>query len=127
MNFALVFLGGGFGSVLRYLVSVGWVRLNGMNQPFMATAIINVTGSLAMGFLVGVLTHLPWVSHQRWRLLLGIGVLGGYTTFSTFSLDAVMLIERKAYGLAAAYLLGSVTLGVLGLMLGLMLARRLVP
>ena len=90
----------------------------------MATAIINVTGSLIMGLLIGYLARLSGVS-DRWRLLLGVGVLGGYTTFSSFSLEAVMMMERKAYGVAAAYIAGSALLGVLGLVLGLSLMRRL--
>jgi fluoride exporter len=125
MNIALVFFGGGFGAVLRYLVNLAWGRLHGMDQPYLATFIINVTGSILMGLLVGGLVHLPGPDNQRWRLLLGVGVLGGYTTFSSFSLEAVLMIERRAYGVAAAYILGSVALGVIGLMLGLMLARKL--
>ena len=124
MNLVLVFLGGGFGAVIRYLVGIGWVRLAGPGQPYMATAIINVTGSLIMGLLIGYLARLSGVS-DRWRLLLGVGVLGGYTTFSSFSLEAVMMMERKAYGVAAAYIAGSALLGVLGLVLGLSLMRRL--
>ena len=124
MNIALVFFGGGLGAVFRYLVGVGWVRLNGPTQPYLATAIINVTGSLLMGLLIGALARTAGVS-DRWRLLFGVGVLGGYTTFSSFSLEAVMMLERKAYGVAAAYICGSVVLGVLGLILGLMIMRRL--
>ncbi len=123
-NILLVFLGGGFGAVLRYLVGVTWVRTMGAERPWMATAIINVTGSLLMGLLIGALARATGAS-DRWRLLLGVGVLGGYTTFSSFSLEAVMMIERKAYGVAAAYILGSVVCGVLGLMLGLFIMRRL--
>ncbi len=124
MNIVLVFLGGGLGAVFRHLVGMGWLRLQGPNQTYLATAIINVTGSLLMGLLIGALARTSGVS-DRWRLLLGVGVLGGYTTFSSFSLEAVMMIERKAYGVAAAYICGSVVLGVLGLILGLMIMRRL--
>lgn len=125
MNIVLVFLGGGFGAVIRYLVGMSWMRVNGPGQPYMATAIINVTGSLIMGLLIGFLARQAGGVSDRWRLLLGVGVLGGYTTFSSFSLEAVMMLERKAYGVAAAYVFGSVILGVLGLILGLMIMRRL--
>jgi len=123
MNLAIVFLGGGFGALLRYLVQTSWTRLNGPNQAYLATAIINVTGSLLMGLLIGFLAKTAGVA-DRWRLLLGVGVLGGYTTFSSFSLEAVMMIERKAYLVAAAYICGSVALGVLGLLTGLWIMRR---
>ena len=125
MNLLLVFLGGGLGAVLRYLVGIGWVRAAGPSQPYMATAIINVTGSLIMGLLIGYLARQVGGVSDRWRLLLGVGVLGGYTTFSTFSLEAVRMIEGRAYGVAAAYILGSVILGVLGLIAGLMIMRKL--
>jgi fluoride exporter len=125
MNIVLVFFGGGLGAVFRYLVGIGWVRLNGPGQPYLATAIINVTGSLLMGLLIGALVRTTGGVNERWRLLFGVGVLGGYTTFSSFSLEAVMMIERKAYGVAAAYICGSVVLGVLGLILGLMIMRRM--
>jgi CrcB protein len=124
MNIAMVFLGGGLGAVLRYLAGIGWVRLNGPSQPYLATALINVTGSLLMGLLIGALVKIPGGVSDRWRLLLGVGVLGGYTTFSSFSLEAVMMIERKTYALAAAYICGSVTFGVLGLLAGLLIMRR---
>jgi CrcB protein len=124
MNLALVFFGGGLGAVLRYLLGAGWVRVMGPSQPWVATAIINVVGSVAMGLLIGTLARNTGVS-DRWRLLLGVGVLGGFTTFSSFSLEAVMMIERRAYGVAAGYSLGSVACGVLGLMLGLFIMRRL--
>lgn len=124
MNLVLVFLGGGLGAVTRYLFGMGWVRIMGPGQPWMATAIINVTGSLLMGLLIGALAKTTGVS-DRWRLLFGVGMLGGYTTFSSFSLEAVMLLERRAYATAAAYVGGSVVLGLLGLMLGLVLMRRL--
>ncbi len=124
MNLLLVFLGGGLGAAARYLVGVGWVRAAGPAQPWMATALINVAGSLLMGLLIGVLARNTGVG-DRWRLLLGVGVLGGFTTFSSFSLEAVMLIEHRAYGIAAAYVGGSVALGLIGLMLGLVIMRRL--
>jgi len=123
MNIVIVFLGGGFGSVCRYLFGVGAVRIAGPAYGPLGTFLINVIGSFLMGVLIGVLARNTGVS-DRWRLALGVGVLGGFTTFSSYSLEAVMMIERKAYGLAGAYVVGSVALGVLGLMLGLTLMRR---
>lgn len=123
MSILIVFLGGGFGAVCRYLFGVGVVRLSGPAQGPLATFMINVLGSFLMGVLIGFLTRTTGAA-DRWRLLLGVGVLGGFTTFSSFSLEAVMMIERKAYALAAVYIVGSVVLGLLGLMVGLMLMRR---
>ena len=124
MNLLVVFLGGGVGAVLRYLVGVGYIRLAGPSQPYMATAIINVLGGLVMGVLVAWLVFRGAANAERWRLLLGVGVLGGFTTFSSFSLETVSMIQRKAYGVAACYVSGSVVLSILALMLGLVLARR---
>ena len=123
MNILIVFLGGGVGAVCRYLFGVGVVRLSNPAQGPLATFMINVLGSFCMGLLIGALARTTGVS-DRWRLLLGVGVLGGFTTFSSFSLEAVMMVERKAYPLAAAYIVGSVALGVLGLVLGFMIMRR---
>ena len=123
MNILIVFAGGGFGAVCRYLFGVGVVGLAGPTRGPLGTFAINVLGSLLMGVLIGALARSTGVS-DRWRLLLGVGVLGGFTTFSSFSLEAVMMIERKAYALAGAYIVGSVVLGVLGLMVGLYLMRR---
>ena len=82
-------------------------------------------GGLLMGVLVGVLALRGGADQERWRLLLGVGVLGGFTTFSSYSLEAALMIERRAYGLAAAYSLASVVLSVGALFLGLILTRRL--
>ena len=126
MNLVLVFLGGGLGAVARYLGGVGFVRAFGPSQPYFATAIINVLGGLLMGALVSWMAFrgAPAGSGERWRLLLGVGVLGGFTTFSSFSLEAVSMLQRKAYGVAALYVGGSVILSILALMLGLVLMRR---
>jgi CrcB protein len=123
MNILIVFLGGGFGAICRYMFGIGVVNLAGPTRGPLATFLINVLGSLLMGVLIGTLARTTGVS-DRWRLLLAVGVLGGFTTFSSFSLEAVMMIERRAYMLAGAYIFGSVALGVLGLMAGLMVMRR---
>jgi CrcB protein len=125
MNVLIVFLGGGLGAVCRYLFGVGVVRLSSPAHGPLATFMINVIGSFLMGLLIGALARLQGGIDDRWRLALGVGVLGGFTTFSSFSLEAVMMIERRAYALAAAYIAGSVCFGLLGLMLGLFIMRRL--
>lgn len=124
MNLVLVFLGGGVGAVFRYLAGVLWMRTAGPAQPFMATAIVNVAGGLLMGCLVGWLALKGAAGAERWRVLLGVGVLGGFTTFSSFALEAVGMLQRKAYLTAGLYIAGSVTLSILALVLGLVLARR---
>lgn len=122
MNYILVFLGGGLGASLRHTVNVGCARACGLNFPY-GTFVINITGSLVMGLIAGYLAFKGEAS-QPWRLFLMTGVLGGYTTFSAFSLDAVTLYERGQGGLAAFYVLGSVVLSIAGLIGGLSLVRH---
>jgi CrcB protein len=123
LNIALVFLGGGFGSVCRYLFGVGWGRL-GIRFAFPPTFAINILGGLLMGLLIGWLALKGGADQQKWRLLIAIGVLGGFTTFSSFSLETVLMIERKDYALAAAYAVGSALFAILAVMLGLFIARK---
>ena len=123
INLALVGAGGAVGAMARYLTGQGVLRLFGPGQPYLATLIVNVAGGLLMGLLIGALA-LRVDGGERWRLLLGVGVLGGFTTFSAFALEAVGMLERRAYGLQAAYVAGSVLLSMLALMMGLTLARR---
>ena len=75
--------------------------------------------------LAAVLAYRGGADQEKWRLLLGVGVLGGFTTFSAYSLEVALMIERKAYAQAAAYSLGSVVLSVAALFAGLILMRRL--
>lgn len=79
---------------------------------------------MLMGLLVGWLAHRGGADQERWRILLGVGVLGGFTTFSSFSLDAARMMETRAYGPALAYILVSVIASVAMVFLGMMLARR---
>jgi CrcB protein len=123
--YLLVFLGAGIGGVLRHILNVVIGRWLGTGFPW-STAIINVTGSIAMGLLVGWLafrSDASWT--QSLRLFAATGILGGYTTFSTFSLETILLIERHEFGAAVAYVGGSVLLGALGLWAGLSLVRSL--
>jgi CrcB protein len=122
-GFAIVFLGGGVGAALRHGVNLLSARLFGTSFPW-HTLIENVTGSLAMGLLAGYFAFKTEPS-QAWRLFLTTGILGGYTTFSAFSLDAVLLYERGQIGLAALYVLASVGLSIAGLFAGLALVRHL--
>ncbi|MFV3076137.1 fluoride efflux transporter CrcB [Niveispirillum fermenti] len=116
-----VAIGGAFGSVARYLTAVGFGRLFGTGFPW-ATVTVNIVGSLVMGLLVGLMAHV-WSPPAEVRAFLTVGVLGGFTTFSTFSLDAAALLQRGDVGLAAAYVLSSVIVGIGGLFAGLYLVR----
>src|SRR5579875_2533670 len=103
--YLIVFAGAGLGGVARHALNSAVPRWFGLQGPW-ATAIINVTGSVAMGLLVGWLAFRAGAAwSQPLRLFLATGVLGGYTTFSTFSLETVLLMERHAYAAAAAYAL----------------------
>ena len=121
MLYLIVFLGAGIGGALRHGVNVGAARLFGYGFPF-GTLIVNVAGSFAMGLLAGYFAFRPGM-HQHVRLFLTTGILGGFTTFSAFSLDAALLIERHSYGAAAGYVLGSVAASVSALFFGLALFR----
>jgi CrcB protein len=120
----LVGAGGAIGAVLRYQAGRWIGMLSGPNAAFpWATFAINVAGSLAMGVLVGWLARHGGADSEAWRLLLAVGVLGGFTTFSSFSLETALLIQRGLVATAAIYASGSVLAGVGGLFLGLMIMR----
>jgi fluoride exporter len=123
MNYLLVFIGGGLGSSLRHTINVVCARYLGTAFPY-HTFIINITGSIVMGLIAGYLAFKGEAS-QPWRLFLMTGILGGYTTFSAFSLDAATLYERGEIWLALFYVLGSVVLSIAGLFAGLALVRHL--
>ena len=114
----LVALGGATGSVLRYAVSTLAVEWLGGRFPW-GTLAVNVVGSAAIGLAGGAGIG------GEWRLLLVTGVLGGFTTFSSFSLETALMIERRAFGQAGIYMTASVILSILALFAGLMLTRRL--
>ncbi|MGZ8363951.1 MAG: fluoride efflux transporter CrcB [Caulobacteraceae bacterium] len=119
----LVFVGGGAGSMTRYLVGQQLLRLAGPDWPW-GTFTVNIVGGMLMGALAGWLAHAGTGAQTKWALLLAVGFLGGFTTFSAFSLETALMIERKAFSGAAAYALASVLLSVGALWLGLMLSRR---
>ena len=122
MGFLIVFVGGGLGAALRHGINFLSARFLGPAFPY-ATLFENVTGSLVMGLLAGYFAFKGDAS-QHWRLFLTTGILGGYTTFSTYSLDAALLYERGELGLAALYVAGSVALSIGGLFAGLALVRN---
>ncbi len=122
MNYLLVFIGGGLGASLRHTVNLVSTRALGTAFPY-HTFIINVTGSTIMGLIAGYLAF-KGEATQHWRLFLMTGILGGYTTFSAFSLDTALLYERGEVGLALLYVLGSLALSIAGLFAGLALVRH---
>jgi CrcB protein len=119
----LVALGGAIGASLRHLVNLGSLRLVGPNYPW-GTMAINIAGSLAMGVFIELLARRFNASNEL-RLFIATGILGGFTTFSAFSLDFAVLWERGAAMPALAYAIISVVGSILALFLGLWLARTL--
>jgi len=109
--------GGAIGAVGRYLVMSGVGRWIGHGFPW-GTLVVNVMGSLAMGILVEVMA-MTWSPSPEVRALLIVGVLGAFTTFSTFSLDVVLLLERGAVLPAALYVAASVVVCIVGLYVGM--------
>lgn len=134
INAFLVMLGGAFGSLARYLLGLAsaewWTHLSWpFNEWPLGTFLANIIGGLVMGLVMGLLfgplKDVIASDHaERWRLLLAVGILGGFTTFSSFSLETVLMLERRAYALAALYVVLSVVLSTAAVMLGLMLTRK---
>ncbi|MGE7370923.1 fluoride efflux transporter CrcB [Neorhizobium sp. NPDC001467] len=121
ISMLLVALGGAAGSVLRYLAGVGAVRLFGPGLPW-GTLFINVAGSLAIGLFVETILR-RFGGSAEMRLLLVTGLCGGFTTFSSFSLDVVGLVERGSLAPALAYVLASVLLSIGATFVGLIIGR----
>jgi camphor resistance protein CrcB len=121
-SFFFVFAGAGLGGALRHAVNLGVARLvpSGLG---MSTLIVNVVGCFLMGIVVEAIA-LKAGAANGWRLFLTTGVLGGFTTFSAFSLETAMLYERGQVGWAALNVLGSVTLSIAALFAGLYLVRH---
>jgi len=120
--FLLVALGGAVGSSLRYGASVLIGRAWAGSFPF-ATLFVNIVGSLAMGLFIGTMARSLPAWQEQARLFIAVGLLGGFTTFSSFSLDTVTLIERGNFGEATLYAALSVAVCLVGLYLGLMITR----
>jgi CrcB protein len=123
MTYLVVFIGGGLGAALRHGVNIGVARLFGTSFPY-GTLSVNVAGCLIMGLLTGYFAFKGDVT-QSWRLFLTTGILGGFTTFSAFSLDVALLYERGEIGLAATYILASVAMSLAAVFAGLALMRSL--
>jgi fluoride exporter len=121
LTYVIVFLGGGLGSAFRHGINILTVRWLGSAFPY-GTLFINVTGSLVMGFVAGYFAFRGDAS-QHWRLFLTTGILGGFTTFSAFSLDVALLYERGEIWLAVAYVLLSVVASIAALFAALALVR----
>jgi len=115
-------LGGGLGAVSRHLVGESTKRAFGAGFPY-GTMTVNILGSLLMGLLIGWLVTKE--GGENLKLFLATGFLGGFTTFSAFSLDAINLLERKAYTPFFTYVGGSVIVAILALWIGLMIARKI--
>jgi fluoride exporter len=124
-GYLLVFIGGGIGSMLRHAVNQASAALLGAG--FWGTLFVNISGSFAMGLIAGWFAFRGESGGQWLRLFLTTGILGGYTTFSTFSLDAGLFWERGQYWAAAFYVGSSVAAGLMGLFAGLALVRNLTP
>jgi CrcB protein len=122
MGYLIVFLGGGMGAAIRHGVNLASARTLGTAFPY-NTLLINITGSFIMGLAAAYFAFKGDAS-QHWRLFMTTGILGGYTTFSAFSLDAALLYERGEIGLAAVYVIASVAISIVGLFAGLALVRQ---
>ena len=124
-TYLLIGAGGALGAVSRHLVSRAALRWLGPDQPW-GTLAVNVIGGLAMGLLIGWLVASERADAQSLRLFAAVGFLGGFTTFSSFSLEMGLMVERKLYLNAFLYGTASVVLALGALMLGLMIMRKVV-
>ena len=113
-------VGGGLGALARYYIA-GWIQPAGAQFNW-GIFIVNITGGLLMGLIVEA-SALKLNLTPELRSFLTVGILRGYTTFSTFSLDSALLLQKGQYGLAAAYVIGSVVLSIAALFAGLWIAR----
>ena len=121
MKYLLIMVGGGIGSLMRYLAGVAISTRFATMLP-VGTMVINITGSFLIGLLMTILSErLP---HPNWRLLLVVGFLGGYTTFSSFEWETFSAVRGGGFWIGIANVLGSVTLGYAAVWLGAMLATR---
>jgi len=122
MGALLVFTGAGIGGVARYALGTWVQQLVGSGFPW-GTLTINITGSIALGFLYSFLEGT--IAAPEWRLFIGIGFCGGYTTFSAFSYESIRLLQDGDWGRATTYVLASVLLSLGGVFLGLRIATVL--
>ncbi len=123
-RFLIVALGGAFGAMARYGVGLAWGRFVVVTGWPWPTLTANVLGGLLMGLLTGWLAFRSGAQGETIRLFAAVGLLGGFTTFSAFSLETALMIERRQFAMAAGYVGVSVVVSVVALFLGLMVARR---
>lgn len=121
-KYLVVLAGAGIGGVIRYAAG-SWIMGKYGGRFPLGTFIINVTGSFLIGILMTLLTE-RWQPHPNWRLFLVVGLLGGYTTFSSFEYETLQAMQDGARPMAALYVTGSVALGYLGVWLGTLVSRR---
>lgn len=121
-RFILVMLGGGTGSLARYVAGTAIMNRVGGRFP-LGTLVVNVTGCFLIGLLMSLLTERFW-PHPNWRLLLVVGFLGGYTTFSSFEYETYSAIRDGGLWIGLINIVASVTLGYLAVWLGVLLAAR---
>lgn len=123
-RFLLVASGGALGAIARYGVGMVALRWGGIGGWPWGTFAVNAIGGLLMGLLAGWLALRGTAGQESVRLFAAVGLLGGFTTFSAFSLETALMIQRRELALAAAYVAGSVVVAIGALFVGLWLARR---
>ena len=122
MNFILVFIGGGIGSIARYFVTTIAKNFTNIDFPF-GTLIVNIVGSFLMGIVTALIVSKIIANSESMRLLLAVGFLGGFTTFSSFSMETFTLIEKHEIFYAIVNIVANVTFGLLAAYLGFKLVR----
>lgn len=120
-----IFLGGGIGACLRYLITVFAYQTLGFTLPF-GTFFINIFGSFFLGFVTALAIHKTGFVSANMKLFLTVGIAGGFTTFSTFSYESLELLKNHELGIGVLYLVLSPLLGLLGVYLGVCLAKHIV-
>ena len=125
MNYIIVFIGGGIGSILRYLVSTVAKNFTSISFPF-GTLTVNIVGSFLMGIVTALLINKITVNNESIRLLLAVGFLGGFTTFSSFSIETITLIEKHEIFYAIANVMTNLIFSLIAAYCGLTLIRNFI-
>ena len=121
-KYLFVLFGGGAGALARYIVGIEIARRTGLRFPPLGTMVINITGSFLIGLLMTLLTQR--LANPNWRLLLIVGFLGGYTTFSSFEYETLQAVQSGAMWMGLLNVVGSVVLGYLAVWLGAAIVRQ---